>query len=646
VLLSTALLALPLSAVATGVAQADGRPHPAVSTCRQFAVDAYGAHPGDGADDGPAIRRAIADAVAATDSATCVTFSGGVYDVSPSPDGQGHLPISGSHGMSLVGDTSCAAGSRCTELRLSDPLVRGVLWSSSDGAALSDLVVDYATPPFVQGRASTVDPTTCTFTYTPDAGYPLLADPRFTGPTWGTVRDPANPVLLKPSSPLLIGLKSWTPVGAAYTVTVKPAYCGQLGRTDGGGLQDGDYFVVGARAGETSVQSGPAIQFNGVTGATVTRSTVYSAPGTAVTTLNTDGLVVDGLQVRRRPGTNRLMSTSADGVHVQGARSGPVIENSLLEGMNDDGINVYTSPLRISQVISDTQVRAWAASSGFNSFRVGDPVTVFDPRTGSMRGPQAFTTVQSITDVVSSADRVTATFTLGDPVSGMVAGTTASNSDQIYLRDAAPGTEIRNNTIRENRRYGVLLKTTGATSYVTGNTFTDNSGSAVVLLNDPDWPEGPPAQNVTISRNTITRAAYQVYLGDADDGGAIVVKAQRAGKQLAAQRLTSGISISANTINDPPRYAIYVGSAQAVNITRGNLIQASSGARVYADPMAAVRLENAATVTVDDLTVSDQRPLAAGIWIAADVAAGTGGVTTGTLTMDLAPGVPVIRDDR
>jgi len=46
-------------------------------------------------------------------------------------------------------------------------------------------------------------------------------------------------------------------------------------------------------------------------------------------------------KVTRRPGTDRLISTNADGFHCKNMRHGPTIENSSFQYMMDDGTNIH-----------------------------------------------------------------------------------------------------------------------------------------------------------------------------------------------------------------------------------------------------------------------------------------------------------------
>jgi hypothetical protein len=113
------------------------------------------------------------------------------------------------------------------------------------------------------------------------------------------------------------------------------------------------------------------------------REPVHASPGLAVGLVGNRGEIrVRGLEVRFAPGSARLLTTNADGVHAQQNRSGPIIEDSYFEGMADDAINIYT-PLKV--LLEVRSQNRWLVSHGAHILP-GDRLQVLDPRTGWFRG--------------------------------------------------------------------------------------------------------------------------------------------------------------------------------------------------------------------------------------------------------------------
>ncbi|HHN46492.1 MAG TPA: hypothetical protein ENN09_03525, partial [Planctomycetes bacterium] len=84
-----------------------------------------------------------------------------------------------------------------------------------------------------------------------------------------------------------------------------------------------------------------AMDFNECSNVTVAGATIYTAPGMGITGQYTKDIKVRNLEVRPRPGTNRIMSTTADATHFNCCYGNIVMESCYFEGMGDDAVNVH-----------------------------------------------------------------------------------------------------------------------------------------------------------------------------------------------------------------------------------------------------------------------------------------------------------------
>lgn len=142
-------------------------------------------------------------------------------------------------------------------------------------------------------------------------------------------------------------------------------------------MRVGDAYVHLARG------HGSAVLAQGCDGIRIENVTVHASPELAVGLVgNRSEIRVRGLHVRFAPGTTRLLTANADGVHCQQNRSGPIIEDCYFEGMADDAINIYAPPNVVLEIRSPTQ---WLVSPGA-LILPGDRLQVLDPRTGRVRG--------------------------------------------------------------------------------------------------------------------------------------------------------------------------------------------------------------------------------------------------------------------
>jgi len=540
-----------------------------------FPVRAQGALPDDGVDDGPGIRAAIAAAKAAGPGAT-VTFEPGRYDVrtKAAPGALEHLLLQATDGLALVGDRS--------ELVFSDPEARAFSLNGARNTRLSGLTIDYATPPFTQGIIDAVDTARGTVRFRVAAGYPGLDHPMFYVPIWGTIRDPYTGALKR-------GVRdhqyvtALTPVTAGvWDLTIDP-------RNPIADFRPGDGFALGIRrnaglAGIAAYQSSDIV---------LSDLTVHTAPGAAFLSIRSDGTRLIGSRVMVRPGSDRWLSTTGDGFHQQEGRRGPVISDNLFSRMADDGINIYGVPGQVREVLS---TRAVVATSAAN-LQPGDTVDVFDPAGGVVRGTRRVSAV----DATSTPGLVTVTF--DKAVKGMVAGPDQRTADHLYDRsNSGAGFEVRNNTFSDYRGRGVLAR--AGNGVIAGNRFVDISGVGIAIQNDPDVPEGPMADGVSVTDNTLTRVAFSPSSSSSFSAAAITVRGTRLGYELAASRGVSNITLSGNRIVDPPRHGVYVGAARAVAI-RATTVDVTAAGAGFAAPSAGIMVENSAGVTIDGVSVAD-----------------------------------------
>jgi len=306
-----------------------------------------------------------------------------------------------------------------------------------------------------------------------------------------------------------------------------------------------------------------------------------------------ENVTVRNLSVRYRPGSRRLLTTDADGVHCQQNRTGPRIENCYFEGMADDAINIYAPPNVVLAVESPTQL----VTTSKCAIRRGDLLQIMNPREGRILAEVRAAEVQKI----KRRYRIT----LQRPVPGIQAGKDYKTADTIYnLSACGAGYVIRNNHMKTHRRHGMLLR--AGQGLVENNVIEQVAGHGIVVTNEPDWPEGPFARDIVIRNNIIKGVGYAYKYADAPDGGAIQVRGSRLGYRLAKGRVQRRITIENNRFVDLLGAAIYIGAAEDVRIVanRAEVSLAVPARR----KTAAIVLENCNKVTIEDFRIRDPRP--------------------------------------
>jgi hypothetical protein len=517
-----------------------------------------------------------------------------------------------------------------TELIVTNPRCQAINLNDSKSVMIKSLVIDYDPLPYTQGRIVDVNGKDGYFDLDIEEGFPELDQPWFAAAaleknvSYGMIFDGEKPVF-KANAPDHIFISSWEKVkGRVYRLKIRPDYKYKVEY-----IAKGNRFVYLARLGGKSA----GIFFEHCERCGLEEVKIYASNSGAVITLASDGLIFKKYEVKRRPNTNRLLSSNADGIHCQQSRIGPSIEDCLFEYIGDDSLNIYCTISRILDVTKPDEL--FLSQHCF--IKLGDRLQVYDPREGRVL---AECTVKALAELPGQRYRVQ----IDKAVAGIRAGEDHLKADTVFnLSASGEGYVIRNNRFIGQRRYGILAR--GGKGRIEGNYINGVRGWGIVLANDPGTPEGPVPFDVVIKGNTIINAGASRDCGYREDGGSIVVVNMRAGWELGKGRDIGNIVIKGNKIIDPITAAIFVGGAENITILN-NEITASENTPLY-EKRGAVRIANCDKVKIDGLKVVDPRPnCSAAIEILADTAADVNSVVIETIETKLHKNAVRVLDKR
>ena len=490
--------------------------------------------PGAG-DCGPIIRDAVARAVAAGPGAE-VRLRAGKYIVTSSSDANWFFVI-GASDLTVRGELGK------TEIIFTDPRKGGFLVTGGARVIIRDLIIDYDPLPFTQGTIVSINAATGEFDLRLDAGYPSPDEPWFatgTPTNQMVVVFDANEKRLKSATPDYFFISEWRRgMPGVWTMRLS-----EPERSKVSSLAPGDRMAVLSRRGNG------AFLFAFTRECILENVTVYASPALTVSLTGSDRMTIRNLAITYRVGSDRLVASDGDGIHCQQNR--PLIDNCLFEGLCDDGVNIYAPPLIVRQVLSPTQIMIAAGAE----VRAGDTLQVLDPRKGVVRGKPV------VAQVTPQDDRRVITF--DRPLDGIVAGEDHRSADTAYnLSASGRGYVIRNNHFRRHRRNGLLLR--AGDGVVENNTFEELGGPGVSVGNEPNWPEGPAADNIVIRGNRFIGGAYCAGYGDGKSGPGIVICGLSL-NGLAQPPLLSDIRIEENRFTGAATPTIWIGSARQITL--------------------------------------------------------------------------------
>ncbi len=579
---------------------------------------AFGVIPDTSRDMGPSFRRMVNTVIAAGKPVEIV-LERGQYRVGGGDSYDAALAIEKAANMIIRGQ------GEETEILLTNPRQGGFFIADSTDVWIKALAIDHDPIPYTQGHVMMVNVAEGWFDFITQRGYPSLEESWFADAPkpygqWGMIFDADEPSL-KAGAADFIFMDTWKRLGERAW-RMYPAAEQRPRLND---MQHGDRFVYLARHGK-----GGAVFFYRSSNSGVRNVTVYSSQSLAVGSLAADRITVDGLNVRRRPDTDRLLSTNSDGVHCQQNIRGPVIKNSRFEGMADDSINIYYFPNTITGVISDTVIRA----SRHGIIQAGDLLQLFEPQEGRVT---AETTALEVRDAPEGEYRIT----LEAPVPGLRA---APDGHSIYnLSRCGADFVIRDNEFRNHRRHGMMIK--APRGIIQGNIIDGVGGLGIVVGNDPEWPEGVIPSDLVIRGNSIKDVGRSRWYGQDKRGAAIQLMTKALGGRPAAERHIKNIVIDENVIVNPPGAAVYVGAVEDADVTQLRVFYREDASMPR--QTAAVILENASGVQIDGLRIeSKQADVTAGVLIESTVDAGNAGVTMNAIQLSGAPSMKPFIDQR
>lgn len=501
-----------------------------------FPVEDCGAVADGRTDDGPAIRRAIAGAMAAGPGAR-VVLQAKTYRLGERPDEDFQFVVDGGAGLTIDGGGATLVNAPQNGLFA----VR-----RSRNVTIRGFSVDYDPLPFTQGTIRAVDPPGGTLDVAWDAGYavpPAAGAAQTAGPLaceWGTVMDAVERhprwgvkdfTFVKGCSPL--GDDSRVSRIAVDEPDPRPLEL----------LRPGDRFVLPLRFPRSEAGShgiGANIVFEESADCLLEDVTFHGARSGMVCAIrrNTGLITVRRLAIAFRPGTDRLITSWKDGMHCKDNRVGPVIEACSFEGMLDDSINMGANTAMAVEALSPTEFRL---TGGI--YDSGDSVLVITP----LGDARPFTT----TVAAVRSDERGRIVTLADAVPGkVVPGRMRPHQDvgatHFYnMSRCNRGFVVRGCTFLPQRRHAMLVR--AQDGLIEDNRIDGVGGAAVWLGNEiGSYYEGPFPTGVTVRRNRIQETRLTpIVVQSALRGGATPITGQIAieGNDITVRNGTTGILI-------------------------------------------------------------------------------------------------------
>lgn len=303
--------------------------------------------------------------------------------------------------------------------------------------------------------------------------------------------------------------------------------------------------------------------FTGCHKAEISDINVYSCPGIVVRIIpHCSDFTFRRFNVILPEGSNRLMASNADGIHIKGMSGEFLMEDCRFEQLGDDALNVHSRFAIIKGL--DLENNKLVAEDGYDKTPLftewasaGDIIEVYDKKTATVKGEL----------VVAAFDGENLSF---KNLSGEIA-----EGDGLANLAYYPKVRIRRCTVKNTRARAFLLR---SRDMIIEDCYTYGMALAAFLI-CPDierWFEAGTSRNVFIRNNKIEKCAYNVSPSNV---GAITVKSC---DDVAITDHPSGVHknivIENNEFLGISAAAIYVSATDKVKVSGNNFISCSQKA--------------------------------------------------------------------
>ena len=382
-------------------------------------------------------------------------------------------------------------------LIITDPTRGGLRTEDCESIVLKNFAIDYDPLPYTVSTVTDINVSDNWFEIAIEEGYPSPGLPFFEEaksqsglmivplPDGGTR---FGPDVISPERKEDMGNGIWR----IYPKMQFGGYSDPLGSNR---VTVGERFVLCARTYEQALSS---IDCTDLLWENIT---VYASPGLASYPRGNEQHTIRGFHVAIREG--RIFSSNADGIHMRGSRGDVLIEGCTFEGMGDDGINVHSSAMAVTDQPAANQAEVRKHTY---SVRVGDRVVAVNSSTAQIIGEAEIVAIEDCQRTwLLTFDRdlvLPTTDAEGEETNAH--GAPIATANLYNLDESASPFVVRDCVFNDFRGRGLLIS--ARDGVVEDNVFRDREGWGIVMHYESSrWAEGPISSDILIRNNTFIK---------------------------------------------------------------------------------------------------------------------------------------------
>ncbi len=458
----------------------------------------------------------------------------------------------------------------------------------SERLTFSGFTVDFLELPFTQVRVAAVTPSARTIRFEPLAGFRSATD-------FNDVRTPNG------EAPPLFGLafRNGTVVADTGRFGIERTITSTTLQASADGYQSEPAALARILPGDTLVvlgrgEQGTAVRIDGGRDIAFEDVDVYASNSMALLFIRVGRARLERTRVIPKPGTDRLISTNADGLNFTLVQAGSIIRHCHVRGTMDDAIAV-NSTFMASVLDSPVPNRLTVRRKANTKFENGLAMSLVHFTTAAeLTGGSIVSQDPFYESPVVSEGTVRLEFDRGLPAvpatSGLVLAGAAARGE---------GTVVEHNLV-EDVQFARGIYIAGPRGVIVrNNTVRRTTSGGIVIWQAMQVPgfAVPPSHDIQILGNVIERpiGVGTIATGSFAALGGISV-ASAVGGRFVTGRVNTGITIAGNRISDSGRSGIWVSSIAGGSI-RDNVVERHN--RRPGLPMVGVAQAEQAQLTAD-----------------------------------------------
>ena len=242
----------------------------------------------------------------------------------------------------------------------------------------------------------------------------------------------------------------------------------------------------------------PAIHLTDAKNVELQNINIYHAGGMGLIAEKTENIHVNKVNVCRRPGSNRILSVTADATHFCNCRGKVLVENCLFENMLDDACNMHGTYSKVEQIISSNSVIARLSHPQQFGFKFASPKDTIQLINGQNLLPKCKLKIKNVEEINDQY----AKYTFKQLITNKI-----DIGDGLENIEWYPEFEFKNNIVQNNRARSILISSPQKV-LIEGNTFSSQM-TGILFEGDMDfWFESGAVKNVLIRNNKFLDIGY------------------------------------------------------------------------------------------------------------------------------------------